>query len=716
MASLSDQWSDTTFRLAKPFKRFPRIRVSFGVLLAVLVALGTLGGSLAVGALLFTAIQSGNEVLARDLQSATNENLVGGLHALVATPVGNLGSLAILLEQESRTRRDYVSHSNAQMIRLLFAHSLAMFDGVFMGLPDGRVVGFRGSAAVPLQALVPDLLANGTLNVAVYAADGNRSGLPIGEPIQLLQDFATLKTVWYVAALQQAADRDVAVTGIRVLASCCCLGVTLSRRVHLQDELLGVIATNIRMDTISDGLNATQIGIGGEAFLVDQDGFVVGVSNQRRLNFSFAQRTHYENVSDPLFSDAVQYAMVGNSHFVLDRHLDTVVTELAGRQYLLTTFPIEYSSEFNLTAFVLIPRDDYFAVSDVAVQQALIIGAAIVLLVLVVTIVTSLVLLNIPLRRLAFGMNKVAETLAAPPLPRTSFVSEVDAMERAYGNMAAGLYGFSKYVPGPVVQELLQGVRNPQVGVSSRLCTFFFSDIVGFTSISERVSACDLNAILSEYFEAMERILHELHGITTDFLGDGIFVFWNAPSFNEQHALLACEAALRQQDKLKELSGDWRSRGLPQMAIRVGINTGMCLVGNFGSSNHLKYTVMGDAVNVASRLEQLNKVYGTGTLVGHDTYEMVKSSFVCRVVDVATLRGKSEQTRVYELLCRAGEATPQQLQLQHLSDAMLSALAHKHPEHAIALADQILLLCPEDRPARLFRKHCQEVMGGGGGT
>lgn len=421
MASLSDQWSDTTSVLGRPVK-CPRVRVSFGVLLAMLVALGTLCGSLAVGALLITAIESGNAVLATDLQKATNENLVGGLNALVSTRVDHLASLAIFLHEESLTRRDYVAYANVQMTRALFSHSLAMHDGVFMGLPDGLTTGFRGSAAIPLQALRSDRLPNGTLNVLVYAADGNRSGLPVGETIEVLHDYVTQETLWYVAALRQA-DRDVAVTGIRVLSSCKCLGVTLSRRVlgGSEGELLGVIASNIRIDTISHRLNSTKIGIGGEAFLLDQDGFVVGVSNQKRLNFSFAHQTHIENVTDPLLSDAVRFA-------TSRRHLITAVTQLAGRQYLLTTFPIEYSSDFNVTAFVLIPRDDYFAVSDVAVQRALVIGAVIVLLVMIATIVVSLVLLNIPLRRLAFGMNKVADTLAAPELPRTSFVSEVDAI------------------------------------------------------------------------------------------------------------------------------------------------------------------------------------------------------------------------------------------------------------------------------------------------
>jgi adenylate cyclase len=109
-------------------------------------------------------------------------------------------------------------------------------------------------------------------------------------------------------------------------------------------------------------------------------------------------------------------------------------------------------------------------------------------------------------------------------------------MAKAYGNMTSGIHSFSKYVPGPVVRQLLEEDAEPRTGVSNRVCTFFFSDIVGFTTISESINASQLNVLLSEYFGTMEGILNDLHGITTDFLGDGIFVFWNAPSYDANHA------------------------------------------------------------------------------------------------------------------------------------------------------------------------------------
>jgi adenylate cyclase len=466
------------------------------------------------------------------------------------------------------------------------------------------------------------------------------------------------------------------------------------------------------LDTLSQALNTTKIGIDGEAFLVDHNGNLVGLSNPKRLNFTFKEVTPVTLIMDRVFQDAITFVLSqSKSNFSQVPVISSRTVPLGDRAYLLSTFHIASSSDLNWTAIVIIPRENYFATSDLAVQRALIIGLCIVVALIVATIVATVFLLTIPLRRLERGMNAVAKSLTAPTLRRRSFIQEVDSMERAYGNMASGIHSFSKYVPGPVVRQLLEEDGEPRIGVSNRVCTFFFSDIVGFTSISKNINSSQLNVLLSEYFGRMEGILHDLHGITTDFLGDGIFVFWNAPSYNANHALLACEAALRQQATLKLMGSDWEARGLPRLRIRIGINTGPCLVGNFGSVNHLKYTVMGDAVNVASRLEQLNKLYNTSTLIGSETFEVVKDQFVCRVVDIVLLKGKSELTKVYELLCRMEERTEALMFLQQKADEMLGLFVEKQFTESVTVGEEILLRFPADVPTLLLRERCIEMQG-----
>ncbi len=359
---------------------------------------------------------------------------------------------------------------------------------------------------------------------------------------------------------------------------------------------------------------------------------------------------------------------------------------------------------------VIIPRSDYFAVSDSAAVAAIIVGVITVVGIIVITILLSLFLLTRPLLLLARGMNVTATSLEVPPVTRRrSFIHEVATIEEAYANMAHGVYSFGKYVPKPVVKALVQDSKEPQVSVSSRECTFFFSDIVGFTSTAETSSEAVLNTLVTEYFAEMEKILFRLDGITTDFLGDGLFVFWNAPLLRPDHALLACEAALRQQGRLRELRESWRGRGLPELSVRIGINTGPCLVGSFGSENHLKYTVIGDAVNVASRLEQLNKRYDTEIIIGPNTYELVKEEFVARPLELVLLKGKGESTKVYELLCFRAEASPEMLLLVEQSHKMLDCYVNADFVSCSYWAGEILNSFPLDKTALVMKVECTNL-------
>jgi len=272
--------------------------------------------------------------------------------------------------------------------------------------------------------------------------------------------------------------------------------------------------------------------------------------------------------------------------------------------------------------------------------------------------------------------------------------------------MLAGLHGFSKYVPGPVVMDLVHTAQEPQAGVTVRTCSFLFSDIVSFTALAETVPAQQLHGQLSEYFDAMEEILYDLKGITTDYLGDGLFVFWNAPNYEADHAFLACEAALRQQAKLASLRYEWITRGLPPLHIRIGVNTGQCLVGSFGSKRHLKYTAMGDAVNTASRLEQLNKFYGTSIIIGEATYALVSDRYLARPIDVVVVVGKTTPVRVYALLCDKRFAMEHVTNVVRLSDEVLNAFTRGDFETTQRVGREILEMVPGDIPTKLLLERC----------
>ena len=184
----------------------------------------------------------------------------------------------------------------------------------------------------------------------------------------------------------------------------------------------------------------------------------------------------------------------------------------------------------------------------------------------------------------------------------------------------------------------------------NRRMTVLFTDIRGFTSISERMTAPDLARFLNEYFTPMSDIVMQNMGTVDKFIGDGLMAFWNAPADNPHHPRDAAKSALDMLAKLDELQSGWTNRGLPQISIGCGINTGLMFAGYMGSEQRKNYTVMGDNVNIASRIENLNKFYSSSILITESTRDELKQDFICRVADKVRVSGKETAIVIYELL------------------------------------------------------------------
>ncbi|TGL39791.1 adenylate/guanylate cyclase domain-containing protein [Leptospira perdikensis] len=209
---------------------------------------------------------------------------------------------------------------------------------------------------------------------------------------------------------------------------------------------------------------------------------------------------------------------------------------------------------------------------------------------------------------------------------------------------------FSKFVSKDVVDELLKHPDNLALGGSKREITIFFSDVRGFTTISEQLGPEDLVKLLNEYLSAMTDIIIEYKGTIDKYMGDAIMAFWGAPVPLEDHAYYACVASLVQLDYLKVLQQKWAERNVPVIDIGCGLNSGPAVVGNMGSSHRMEYTCMGDTINLGSRLEGSNKMYTTNVIISEYTYEKVKDRVVARELDLVRVKGKTQPVRIYELL------------------------------------------------------------------
>ncbi len=263
---------------------------------------------------------------------------------------------------------------------------------------------------------------------------------------------------------------------------------------------------------------------------------------------------------------------------------------------------------------------------------------------------------------------------------------------------------FDKYMSREVVEEIMRDPERIKLGGEKKELTVFFSDVAGFTTISEQLQPEELVELLNRYLSAMTDIIRRHRGNVNKYLGDGIMAIFGAPLGDPNHATLACYAALDSQAELTKLREAWKAEGLPEIVTRIGINSGLLVVGNMGSQERLEYTVMGDSVNLASRLEGANKFYDTLILLGPRTYELAQKDIEAREVDVLRVKGKKEPVTVYELLARKGELSIERKKVMELYLEGLAAYKRRDFVTAQQRFEAALALDPVDGPSKVYRE------------
>jgi len=262
---------------------------------------------------------------------------------------------------------------------------------------------------------------------------------------------------------------------------------------------------------------------------------------------------------------------------------------------------------------------------------------------------------------------------------------------------------FSHYVNKTIVEQIIKNPKMLELGGAKREVTAFFSDIEGFTSISEKMEPDKLVSFLNRYLDEMTNIIINYQGTLDKYEGDAIMAFWGAPLPLATHAKNACIAALENQKRLEIYRQECEKSGFPPIHIRIGINSGEVIAGNIGSKNRFDYTIMGDNVNLASRLEGINKQYGTKIIISESTYEQIKDDFVCRELDLIRVMGKEKPVRIYELLGTKEDVSQTLMSvIQSFSEA-LNFYRQKNFVDAQTKFQSI----PDDPPSKVFAERCE---------
>ncbi|PKL45533.1 MAG: hypothetical protein CVV41_00620 [Candidatus Riflebacteria bacterium HGW-Riflebacteria-1] len=268
---------------------------------------------------------------------------------------------------------------------------------------------------------------------------------------------------------------------------------------------------------------------------------------------------------------------------------------------------------------------------------------------------------------------------------------------------------FSRFVAADVVQYMLDNPELVKPGGDKVELSIFFSDVAGFTSISEALTPEELVVLLNEYLGAMTDLLFEYGGTLDKFIGDAVMAFWNFPRKQDDHAVRACLCAIAMQRKINELQIGWQARGLPRVSARAGINSANVVVGYMGSLKaQMNFTCMGDGVNLASRLEGANKEYGTMLMVSDATYQKAKHAVTGRFLDFLAVKGKKEPVKVFELVSEIGKEPPGWSELVAMYDRAIQLHLDRKWDEAIATFEEILVRWPDDGPSRTYITRCNE--------
>jgi adenylate cyclase len=326
------------------------------------------------------------------------------------------------------------------------------------------------------------------------------------------------------------------------------------------------------------------------------------------------------------------------------------------------------------------------------------------------------------LERLVEGTRRVQDGRSYEILPVTS-KDEIGKLTIAFNQMVEDLRTkdriketFGKFVDPRIVANLIDAAGGHDLA-EKQVATVFFSDIKSFSGLGELLTATTLVKLLNTYFAEMAELIHSRHGIIDKFVGDGLMAFWTAPfSRGETHAADGCLAALAQQDAVRKLRERLSEvlglrRNLPEFSVRMGLATGDLVVGTIGSADTRSFTVIGDTVNVAARLEGANKAYGTKILVDDTTFQLAQNDVEGREIDFLTVVGRVEPVRVYEVMAPAGCLSAAEGELRELFAQALAAYRARDWDRSEQLFAQCLTVVPTDGPAAAFRDRIELMRG-----
>lgn len=457
-------------------------------------------------------------------------------------------------------------------------------------------------------------------------------------------DYDPRERPWYRDAFTPSAGT---VTDPYIFGDNASIGYTV--RAPVPAGAKGVVAGDILLPQTDEFLKAQQLGVAGRVFLFDDDGRVI--AHPRMAGLLKAPAHHGEALSLPLLREA-ETAAVGEAivKWRQGGRAQQIFTEIGDRTYVAAFRAMLTSGEAGLMLAVMAPLDEFFSEIEEERRELAIFTLALVAATLPLVLWLSWLLAR-SVRSLAAETDRIRRfDLAVPSRQVHSFVREIDDLSRSVETMGAVVQAFARYVPKRLVQQLVETGAAMSLGGSRRQVSILFTDIADFTGITENADPELVALYTSRYLARLTEVIMTHGGTVDKFVGDSVMAIWNAPMDDADHVHHACAAVLACREANRTLNEAFEREGWPPYRTRFGLHTGEAVVGNIGSADRMNYTVLGAAVNLAARLEMLNKAYGTEILVSETVVSIVEGQFSFRFVDTVRPKGFEASVRVFELI------------------------------------------------------------------
>jgi adenylate cyclase len=481
-------------------------------------------------------------------------------------------------------------------------------------------------------------------------------------------------------------------------------GITFSKSTLGNDP--GVIGVDLDLQTIQKFLQKLKVTPGSRVAITTIDGLILAHSEISGVKV--AEQSEGQDILSLMTlaeaGDNILNTVLGSSEGALSEgHIFA-----DGEEYLFRSIPLQLGATeaVNKRILLAVPWEEIAAAATKARNQSLIVAFGLCLIVMLIALYFAKKLAK-PIEALTAEAKKISRLELKDDVELSSRISEIHDLMVATKAMKSVLSVFGKFVPKTLVKQLLHSGTGGELGGKRRDMVIMFCDIKDFTNIAETAASEDLMRQLSDYLESQSNAILEHAGTIDKYIGDSIMAFWNAPLDDPQMEKNACLAVLAARTKLRFQNQQWQAAGDPVFITRYGLHKGNVIVGNVGSTERLNYTVMGSEVNLASRLEGLNKVFGTEILASSAVREAAGDEFLWRPLGRVVPKGVSNPVEIFELIGLKDVDSPEALHIVNSWQTPFSCIRKGDWVEAAPLIEKFLQEWPEDGVALYYLKRAK---------